>query len=183
MKEKSKLQSGFVIAGFAIIFFFAFMIFMRILTIKILKMDNALISCIYGRIDGSELGESVESIDYDWQALYPFAKDSEIEENATNKTQHTGREYSIIQKATAFTEKVERVKLPLNSYATDLLFGYKQIVEVAKKYDDLLGWNFASYSEYNGAVQLPDGHMTEYIEKRDASGNARSMIDFANFCK
>ena len=178
--KKSRLRSSFIMAVFIIIFFFSFMIFLRIFTIKILKIDNAFTEFVFGEIDEAKPSENVESTDIDWQVLYPFAEDSKI---SGDVEKNVVQDNLIVQKAKAFTEKIEGIKLPLNSYATDLLFGYKQIVEAAKKYDNFLGWNFASYSEYNGTVQLSDGHMTSYIEKKDTSENAQSIINFANECK
>ena len=71
----------------------------------------------------------------------------------------------------------------VEAWATNRLVGYGRIVEAAKRYEGLIGWNFAPYSEENGIVTLSDGYLTTFIEERDVSEAAASVADFAAFCQ
>ena len=52
------------------------------------------------------------------------------------------------------------------------------MTEAAKTYDGIIGWNFASFGEYNGVVELPDGYLTTLEEQQDVSEQITALEDF-----
>ena len=71
----------------------------------------------------------------------------------------------------------------IDFYSSRALLGYRTYVELAERYESLVGWNFASYGEYNGVVEMPDGYLTAYVEKRDVTEQANALIGLDRFCK
>ena len=109
--------------------------------------------------------EKKQEIKIDWEKLYPF----EIE----------GTE----RKETIFERAYNYVKKKIEEYSSKKLIGYYSIIESAKGYEEAVGWNMASVSDYNAVVKLNDGYLTTYTESRDITENATSTIELAEFCR
>lgn len=167
----------------AIILFFFVTIIIRTLTrqilVKRMGMDNSFTNIILFDVQKLNDGGDDESnvvVKIDWEELYPFrigANDNSV--NVNNCTAKTG----IIDN---YKKRVQSIEDKIHIYVTDLLIGYKKIVELANKYEDVIQWSYAPYGEYNGTIKLPDGQLTSYIEQRDINGAADSTISFANYC-
>ena len=111
---------------------------------------------------------SNQMMDIDWQSIYPF--ETVILADAQPKP--------VLEK---FKNLVEKTEDKFSQYISRNLVGHDMEVELAKKYDSLIGWNFASFGEYNGISQLPDGYLTEYIEEKETQEWAESLIAFRDF--
>lgn len=109
----------------------------------------------------------------DWEALYPFETSRAEPENVTEKA----------DMLKTLKEAVITLKLYLQTCSSRYLPGYHIINELANGYERLLGWNYASVAEYNGAITLPDGHLTTYLTYKNTSGMAKAAIAFAEYCE
>lgn len=106
-----------------------------------------------------------------WAAMYPFKENNEDK-----------KAYSI-SNITTFIEKISPyIERNFGQYISGKLAGYQNIVEVAKKYEGLIGWNIASYNEYNGIVELSDGYLISFKSKIDVKGNAKDITDLTRYC-
>ncbi len=141
--------------------------FTRLILVNRLGIRNEFTAFIFaGNRDLNEEGYS--SIDINWGKLYPFSEQQSIEVKKKN----------IIGE---FTAQVDAIKENITPYVTSYLPGYNKEVELAKKYEDLIQWNFVSFGEYNGVSQMDDGYLTEYIEERDVDEWAESLISFSEY--
>ena len=112
-----------------------------------------------------------EYVDIDWATLYPFE----------------GGEAAEQQESAWVTEKLRKkifsMEDNIGKYATDLLFGYRQMTEAANRYESAIRWNYASCEEYNAVMELEDGYFAGVTKKKDVTECAESTITLANFCK
>lgn len=99
----------------------------------------------------------------DWEAMYPF------EGVTRTKTEKAASAYSYIK---------DRLK----EYTSSKLLGYDKLVETARRYEDVIGWNMESVFSYNAAVRLKDGYMSTYTTSRDIRLDVKAVKDFADFC-
>lgn len=111
-------------------------------------------------------------IDVNWAKLYPF--NSQYSDNFSNENPEESNCLLL-----SFENAVEKTKGTITNYSCDYLIGYQKIVEAFNKYEASIGWNTA---EYNGIVQLSDGYLTSYINKRDISNNISAISSLYNFC-
>ena len=107
-----------------------------------------------------------------WSELYPFEYDK--------KEDAFGKPVSVVGKYKSIIKSVES---KIDLYTSKFLIGYDKMVYASNAYEELLSWNFASYSEYNGVVKLPDGYLTSYTEQYDTAECAQSLAKFAEYCK
>jgi hypothetical protein len=56
-------------------------------------------------------------------------------------------------------------------------------VEASNVYEKIIGWNFASFGEYNGVVQLGDGFLTSFTAKKDVTENFTALKELDDFCR
>lgn len=173
--RQNQLEQWACAVVLAIILFFLGTIIIRTFTrqilVKRMGVDNTFTSIVL--FDVPNLDEGIPSIKIDWEALYPFQSSAINMETKVEKVGFVDRYKNYIQSA---EDKID-------AYVTDFLFGYRKIVELANKYEDIIHWLYAAYSEYNGTIRLPDGHLTGYIEKRDVSAAAANVISFASYCR
>lgn len=187
MKNTNKLQKVLMTACLAVLVFFAGTIALRLFTRQVLivgmGMDNAFTRAVFfdnvdmQQIPGTEKTNPLEErYDYDWASIYPFEKDNEIEETAELKPQSNGM-------VDRYLSVISTLKERIDNYTQSNVIGYSNLTAAGKTYDNMIGWNFASFNEYNGVYQLSDGHWTSLKEKRDMSEHIASFIDFNNFCE
>lgn len=100
----------------------------------------------------------------DWKKLYPF------EDRETHSAEP--------EKESLY----EYVKHGLEGYTSEALLRYYSIVEVAKKYEDIVRWNMSPVFDYNAVVRLKDGYLTTYQVSLDVAPAAEAVKNFADFC-
>lgn len=120
----------------------------------------------------------VEYVDIDWATLYPF-EESEEEPELPEQS----RLQEALSIAERLKEKVVFIENIVKTYATDRLPGYYQMSEASYWYEDAIKWNFVSYNEYNGIIELEENYYVGLIGKQDLSECAESVISFADFCR
>ena len=108
--------------------------------------------------------EPRREIPIDWQKLYPF---------------DDGRKESNTEKISSF---FDYVKSRFEKYTSESMQGYYKMVEAARKYEDFIGWNMVSVSDYNAVIKLKDGYFASYTPSRDIAYDLESMKGLAGFC-
>ena len=109
--------------------------------------------------------ETRPEIKIDWEKIYPF---------------DDGSKESSMEKFSSF---YDYVKSKLKDYtSTENLPGYYNMIEAAKKYEDVIRWNMVSVFDYNAVIKLKDGYLTSYTTSLDVTHDAESVKNFADFC-
>lgn len=157
----------------------------RQILIEKLHWDNALTRVIWfdnsaaGAFGSNEEESAVVEV-IDWASLYPFddinAKIKVIDEPDVD-TKINIEIFSRIKNIVFGLED------KINSYTSDLLIFNKSIVEAAYSYEQIIGWNFASFGEYNGIVELSDGYLSAYVEKRDVTAQYEALKQLDEYCQ
>jgi hypothetical protein len=186
-----KLVVGLYI-GLLMCFSFTIMtrFFTRHILINYLGMRNAFVELVWfdNKAEGGLGDQDVVTVDIDWSALYPF-DDSKSEINVVETESETSAlqsplEDNVLSKSVEkYTAIVTNVQDKIESFATDLLAFRSKIVEAAHAYEKYIGWNFSSFGEYNGVVQLSDGYLTGYVSKKDASQHYEALVELNSFCQ
>ncbi len=104
-----------------------------------------------------------KTIAIDWEQLYPFEE---------GKREFASKVLSLY----------DYLKDRIEQYTSTNLPCYYDLTDVAKKYEDAIGWNMVSVFDYNAVVKLNDGYLTTYTMSLDVAPDARSVKDFADFC-
>ncbi len=187
MKNTDKLQKVLMTACLGVLVLFAGSIALRLFTRQVLivgmGMDNAFTRAVFfdnadmRQIPGTEQVDPLaERYDYAWASIYPFEEERAIEEPDEETAQSNG----IIDR---YISIVSSLKGRIDNYTQSNVIGYSHLTAAGKTYDNIIGWNFASFNEYNGVYQLRDGHWTSLKEKRDMSEHIASFRDFNAFCE
>lgn len=163
----------------AVVLFFLCFIMLRTITrqvfVKQFGMSNNVIDTIL--FDVQELnigGDGPSSVDISWQSLYPF---DESAKNVKNKQEKRDNALEL------FSQKVSDIEDKVETYTTSFLPGYKQITELAKRYETIVKWNVANYAEYNSVTQVDGNYLAALVEEKDVTESAESTIEFAEFCE
>ena len=174
--SNKRAEQVLCIASLAIVMLFACSILVRTATqlilVKRMGITNAFTDMVLFDVQNLNEERSV-----DWVALYPF---SDAEKPAQAAEKQKSRLSAAIDKV---TKKVDSVKSRVDTNTTDYLVGYQTMVNAAKKYEDVIQWNYTSFAEYNGIVKLDDGYLTSLVAKKDVSEVANSTIELANYCE
>ena len=109
----------------------------------------------------------------DWEALYPFAPEQEATA-AGNPSKAPFARYE--KKVTAFKDKRE-------ADATELLPGYDSMTAAANRFERGLGWNYASYMEYNNVVTLENGYLAAFAREKDITEAFQSVTQLNDWCE
>ena len=104
-----------------------------------------------------------KTIAIDWEQLYPFEE---------GKREFASKVLSLY----------DYLKDRIEQYTSTNLPCYYDLTDAAKKYENALGWNMVSVSDYNAVVKLRDGYLTTYTMSLDVAPDAESVKDFADFC-
>jgi hypothetical protein len=170
----------------------SFTIVVRIVTRQILVMhfgmDNAFTEFVwFDNLSMASFDSGAEdtgnassaTIDTNWEKQYPF---DSSKSNLDIPVKETSNGFWN-EKIAAFTDAVTYIEERIESYGTERLVFYFKMVEEAYAYEQLIGWNFASFGEYNGVVELADGYLSEYVEKRDVTPNYEALFELNDFCQ
>ena len=187
MKETNKLQKLLMAACLAVLIFFAATVVLRFFTrtvlVSRLGMDNGFTRTVLfdnpdlRQLPGEEdrLYGDTDDWSYDWAAEYPFppAKTASGSGKAVPRL--------LPGFVDRYTEIVEELKTRIDTYTQTNLVGYKAITGLSGKLEQAVGWNFASFNEYNGLYRLEDGWWTALTKPYDTSESAASLADFSAF--
>ena len=110
------------------------------------------------------LNISSEAINIDWEKLYPFNESSD---------------HSIQQEMSKFAYLKDKIE----KSTTTRIAGSFKIIEAAKTYEELIGWNMAAVNDYNPVVRLDDGFLVSLLPSKDISENAQAVAELDNFCR
>lgn len=171
---KTDKISAFICMGILIIACFSIilMMFTRVIIVRKLGISNAFTLFLLAGNDELNKEGHIRK-DIAWQDLYKFDHPDEESTTGTNS-----KKPDLIDEYKAVADSV---KENINPYVTSYFIGYNKEVELAKKYDEAIGWSFVSFGEYNGVSQMPDGYLVEYVEERSADEWSGSMTAFRDF--
>lgn len=175
-----KLQNKIMLVCFGILIFFMVSILVRCVTVHLLvkkmHMDNVLTQTVL--FDNKTLQQKVsdsKEISIDWEKLYPFDESSNTSVSKNDNVTITG-----INK---IDNKVEKVEEKITDWTTKYLIEYGKLAEINAFANKILGWNLQSYTEYNGATQLEDGHLACLYMRKDMTEKINNVTSIAKFCR
>ena len=183
MRENNKKSDKIVVSICLACVFFVFfsailMAFTRLVLVKKFGIKNAFTDILFAGNDilnnGDEYADADQgnfTADIDWRSLYPFMyEDGEVVEEKN----------TIID---TYKDLVLQTEDRISPYVSKFIVGYDKEIELAKSYESLIGWNFVSFSEYNGISMMSDGYLTEFNEEKETDEWADSLISFNRFVK
>ena len=172
--ETSKWEKIVCVLCLSVLGAFAIGIGLRLFTGEVLigrfHMDNAFTRAVmYGTSDlGGATAMDLEDV-VDINAQFVFREDGNGNLSGENPED---------QGSTA----VDLLRRSLEKYTSDRLPGYRFLTRMARRYEDLLRWNFVTYSEYNGVLQLQDGYLTGVSVRQNVTQQAEAVIAFREYC-
>ncbi len=164
-----------VICGICLLLLILLMlsVFLRMFTRAVLikhGISNAFTDAV--NFDAPTLKYMDENEEIDWQQLYPFSEPDLAEQ--TGSSESSG--HSAAHLMNYLQDKI-------NPYVTDCLVGYHQMTEWAKRFEKLIQWNFTSYAEYNGIIEIADGYLTGITPVFDTEALQRSVCALSEDCR
>ena len=173
-----------ILIGLCVFLLFLFLLsiivvtFTRQVLVKRMGIHNAFTDFVFMDNDdfnnGDDFQNSSTNTNINWAEIYPFfSEDIPIESNEVE----TETLVDVIE------SKINNIEYKIDTYTSSALFGYKKFVELSCAFDELIDWNFASFAEYNGVVELPDGYWTVYTKQKDITEHANALIELNEFCK
>ncbi len=160
---------------FALLCLITASIFVRLFTVQILMkrmhMDNSITRTIL--FGNTELQVRTEDAQVDWAELYPF---EEVKQRAVSGNK-------ITQIGAKILGKKEIVGKKISNWTSSHLIGYEGITETYNRYKAILHWNIMARKEYNSIVEIEDGQLASYVDKRDMLEVIQNVSGLADFCK
>jgi len=153
--------------------------FVRQVLVKHMGVSNSFTDLVF--FDAQDLGAAdtddatADGAGIDWEKMYPFSQELLAKGILQDEEPKKGKLDKIREPIQAGEEKIE-------TYSSDLLIGYNALTDMAKRYENLIRWNYVSYSEYNGIVKQDDGYLTSLVAKKDVTEAAQSLTEFAKYC-
>jgi hypothetical protein len=186
VKEKKGIEHWVIGSCIAILVFIAFSLavrlFTRVILIEYYEIDNAFTEFVWfdnpyaGKFgSGNNVVSATEDIE--WEKLYPF------DDNKYQSGNDESNQNKLISKIHDVVKNVADAKDEIESYVTDYIIFHSQIVETANLYEKLIGWNFASFNEYNGVVELSEGYFAGFAEEKDMTQQYEALSDLYDYCK
>ena len=142
--------------------------FTRQVLVKRLGMSNAFTSAVL--FDAGLLNQTsteVSTVDVDWAQMYPFP----------------GASITDTQPIKRYTSTVNAIEERIKAHTTDFLPFRQVMVELASKYESALGWDYVSYSGYNGIVTIADSYLATVSPRINVSKQADITTELSNFCE
>lgn len=193
MEIKTKIEKIVIGLCLGILCFMSLTIATRFFTrqvlIKRLEMDNTLTRMIWfdnlagGGFVNNANGDTLSSyVDINWAERYPFDETQHNIDIPAIETDEKESNVGLYANVSRITDIVSSIENVINIYATNNLMFRQKIVEAASVYEKKLGWNFTSFQEYNGVVELSDGYLTGYTEKKDTSQQHDALAELNDYC-
>lgn len=146
----------------------------RYILINRLGMDNAFTRLVmwdnWGLSQPGRVGGEVIEVT-DWEERYPFSVP------AAQATRWAHRFRWIDELQGWMKNRVGRVSAVIDLYANQHLMFRRHIVENANRYEQLIGWNLAGYSEYNNVVDYGEHYLTTFSSWVNVNGNVAAVGD------
>ena len=166
--------AGFTIFILAVFLSICFRVFTRQILVKHMGITNSFTDIVL--FDAEDL-KKVPKVgndtkpNIDWQKLYPFLNSESADEEKS------------VSRLTQLKTSIDSIERKIMSYTTKYLPFYRNVTELAGKYEQLVLWNFSSFGEYNNVMVRNGGYLVGIEEKKDISEAAGATIDLADFCK
>lgn len=111
-----------------------------------------------------------DEVPIDWAARYPFKEASSI----------PPKKESRLKKA---EQKFHEQAGKFEAWTNRRFYSYMHLVESMCRYQGLIGWNIPIYDDYVSPTELPDGHLTKFMKKKDVSIPIQQTVALADFCQ
>lgn len=189
-----KTKKWFAVLFIGTILFFMGTVLIRLFAgqvmVKGMGIHNALTDFVFFDIDAFHAREQEEvkseEIQIDWKSLYPFpAEENEQEEAAGAEPGGAVSETPKISPRSIVDQIAGTVKgaeKEISYYTADYLIWYPAMVELSKRYETVMKWNFTPYSEYNGIVEV-DGYYSGVCRRADQSVISDRLTELSEYCE
>ncbi len=166
-------------AGILVIFMLTIMarVLTRQIAVKRLHMDNAFTRMIL--VGKENLQKVQKTANIDWEALYPFEEQENVEYGTKSAVPETSLPDYIKGKITLIKEKID-------VWTNRHLVGYQSMVETAESYNALLRWNLTKHKQgtVQGTIEIcDDGYLIEYTDYEDVKEDILSVTDLYTYCQ
>ncbi len=150
----------------------------RQIAVKRLHMDNAFTRMILIGEEGLQrIPKTVQEMKtIDWEALYPFKQQENMECGIKSTVPETSLPNRIKGKITSVEEKIDK-------WTNLYLVGYQSIVEMAKAYDTLLHWDLVKRNIYGTVEICDDGYLINYMDYEDVGEDIFAVTDLYAYCQ
>ena len=135
------------------------------------------------RADFTDVSEnaSIKSDKIDWKEKYPFP---EGERNSSDKTSPSTKSSIGNRIFSTVRDKIKTAEQKAENWTGKYLWHYMDVVQWADAYKgNIVRWNIRAWGEYNGVVELTDGHLTVFKQKKDVTAKAENVAAFADACQ
>lgn len=187
MEKKTKIEKITMGVCIGVLFIFACTIAVRVFTRQVLikhyHIDNAFTRFVWFDNGYISTGDDFE-VEMNWEELFPFdASDSNLEALDTISTEKKNGLSGMKNQLACVKNFMISAEEKIETYTSSFLVFYSRIVEVAYSYEKSIGWNFAPFEEYNGVIELSDGYLSNYEEKKDTSQQFAALSEFNDYCQ
>lgn len=156
-------------------------IFAREVLVGRLDSDNFILQIIFfdsetlktENTSSEKVDKFAETVDVDWQSLYPFEMPEEEQIHYEDKVIELEAVNRINQSVYAVESKVDK-------YTTHNLMGYKLFVELSNLYKNFIGWNVNPPDEYNPVVFIDSDYLARTYEITETDKICEKISDLKN---
>lgn len=124
----------------------------------------------------------------DWSKEYPYTiEDLSLEHNESTDAKTLGNNIVLQYMHKNYSRDVVKGNTQRRSKREKLLTKYiagnMKMIELAKKYDNFIGWQLTAPDEYNGVRDIGDGYFARFSSPIDTSTPAREIIELSSWCE
>lgn len=80
-----------------------------------------------------------------------------------------------------YSNMIQRLIEKTDYYSNQQLLFRRSIVEAANRYEKIISWNMAGYSEYNNVIDLGEGYLTTFMNWTNIHGNIEAVAEFKQY--
>ena len=142
---------------------FTAIFFVSVLAVMIFLVFAGIVMRAAEKLTGSPENTDPNVVHIDWDKLYPF---------------ESGGTYADEPKLSLFAFMKEKI----TNYTSEKMAGRFTLVEGAKTYEELIGWNMTTQG-YNPVLKLNDGYLSDITESLDITENAEAVKGLDEFCR
>lgn len=152
--------------------------------------ENMVLLALFGNdMDNFVSNKSdLEEHKIDWSKEYPYTmKDLSLEHNESTDAKALGNNAILQYMHKNYSSDVVKGNTQRRSKREKLLTKYiagnMKMIELAKKYDNFIGWQLTAPDEYNGVRDIGDGYFARFSSLIDTSTSAREIIELSSWCE
>lgn len=116
-------------------------------------------------------------IEIEWDKLYPFS------ENAKNKNKTVSFADKVKFQVQRLDRNKENEEKKIIAWTNEKLVANKKIIEYFNGYKRAVNWGIVAVNEYNGVIEIEDGHLAAFNEEENMDEKIANVVQFAKFCQ